>query len=116
VSEIVLDGWGVMSCKEKISVTHPYRLGNKKKIEGIVDLLVIKEIRQIELDVVVAEVALNKLRDIGFDISQTTRNVTTNSFIGSNRFGLFQNQTSTTGTPTINVPPVTGTFSYVTAG
>ena len=109
-------GGGAIAFNEEPSVTDPNRWGDKKKIDGIVDLLVIKEIRQIELDVVVAEVALNKLRDIGFDISQTTRNVTTNSFIGSNRFGLFQNQTSTTGTPTINVPPVTGTFSYVTAG
>ncbi|HEU0048627.1 MAG TPA: pilus assembly protein N-terminal domain-containing protein, partial [Nitrososphaera sp.] len=109
-------GGGAIAFNEELSVTDPNRWGDKKKIDGIVDLLVIKEIRQIELDVVVAEVALNKLRDIGFDISQTTRNVTTNSFIGSNRFGLFQNQTSTTGTPTINVPPVTGTFSYVTAG
>ena len=77
----------------------------------------IKEVRQIELDVVVAEVALSKLRDIGFDITQITRHVRTDSLIGSNAFGLFQNQgASTTTTPTINVPPVTGTFSYVTAG
>ena len=109
-------GGGAIAFNEELSVTDPNRWGDKKKIDGIVDLLVIKEIRQIELDVVVAEVALNKLRDIGFDISQTTRNVTTNSFIGSNRFGLFQNSTATTTTPTINVPPVTGTFSYVTAG
>ena len=110
-------GGGTIAFNEELSVTDPNRWGDKKKIDGIVDLLVIKEVRQIELDVVVAEIALSKLRDIGFDITQTTRHVTTNSLIGSSAFGLFQNQTSSATTPTtINVPPVTGTFSYVTAG
>ena len=110
-------GGGTIAFNEELSVTDPNRWGDKKKIDGIVDLLVIKEVRQIELDVVVAEVSLSKLRDIGFDITQITRHVRTDSLIGSNAFGLFQNQgASTTTTPTINVPPVTGTFSYVTAG
>ena len=110
-------GGGTVAFNEELSVTDPNRWGDKKKIDGIVDLLVIKEVRQIELDVVVAEIALSKLRDIGFDITQITRHVRTDSLIGSNAFGLFQNQgASTTTTPTINVPPVTGTFSYVTAG
>ncbi len=43
------------------------RFSGRGKIEGIVDLLVIREVRQIELDVIVAEVKLEKLRDIGFD-------------------------------------------------
>jgi pilus assembly protein CpaC len=45
------------------------RFGNKGKIDGIVDLLVIREIRQIELDVIVAEVNSLRLREIGFDLS-----------------------------------------------
>ena len=110
-------GGGTVAFNEEASITDANRWNDKKKIDGIVDLLVIKEVRQIELDVVVAEVALSKLRDIGFDITQITRHVRTDSLIGSNAFGLFQNQgASTTTTPTINVPPVTGTFSYVTAG
>jgi len=75
-------------------------------------LLVIKEVRQIELDVVVAEVALNKLREIGLDAFLRTGNVNANSLIGSNAFGLLGS--STAGTPsTFNVPPLTGSFSYV---
>jgi pilus assembly protein CpaC len=53
-------------------------------MEGIIDLLVIKEIRQIELDVIVAEVALNKLREIGLDSLLNTRNVNAATFNGSN--------------------------------
>jgi pilus assembly protein CpaC len=51
------------------------RWSDKAKIAGIVDLLVIKEIRQIELDVIVAEVATNKLREVGFDFNVQTPNV-----------------------------------------
>ena len=45
----------------------PYRFPDKGKIEGIVDMLVIREIRQIELDVIVAEISMTKAREIGFD-------------------------------------------------
>ena len=51
------------------------RWGDKRSIAGIIDLLVIKEVRQIELDVIVAEVAVSKLRDIGFDWVTSARNV-----------------------------------------
>ncbi|MBM2802483.1 MAG: pil protein [Deltaproteobacteria bacterium] len=63
----------------------PYRFPDKGKIEGIVDLLVIREIRQIELDVIVAEVSMTKAREIGFDFRYTgpTQVQSANSFLGS---------------------------------
>ena len=69
--------------------------------------------RQIELDVVVADVSVTKLRDIGLDIFQRTSHVSANNFIGSNAFGLLATNTTGTTTPTLNVPPLTGSFSYV---
>ena len=39
----------------------------RRRLMAIIDLLVIKEVRQIELDVVVAEIVINKLREIGLD-------------------------------------------------
>jgi pilus assembly protein CpaC len=105
-------GGGTQAFTEENSITDPYRWADKKKIDGIIDLLVIKEVRQIELDVVVAEVALNKLREIGLDAFLRTGNVNANSLIGSNAFGLLGN--SNAGLPsTFNVPPLTGSFSYV---
>jgi pilus assembly protein CpaC len=112
-------GGGTQAFTEENSITDPYRWADKKKIDGIIDLLVIKEIRQIELDVVVAEVGLTKLRDIGVDIFQSTKHVNANSFAGTNRFGSFSTtSTGATGgtTTTVNVPPISGTFSYVSAG
>jgi pilus assembly protein CpaC len=52
--------------------------------------LIIKEVRQIELDVIVAEVSLVKLRDIGFDFRQQTPHVDSSRFLGSQSgFGPF---------------------------
>jgi len=108
-------GGGSLAFEEENSITDVYRWADKKVIEGLIDLLVITEIRQIELDVVVAEVAMNKLREIGLDIFQSHSHVSANSFIGSNAFGLLQSSTTTGGTTTstLNVPPLTGSFSYV---
>src|SRR5262249_1408737 len=106
-------GGGTVAFNEETSITDPYRWPDKKKIDGIIDLLVIKEVRQIELDVVVAEVALNKLREIGLDAFLRTDKVNANSLIGSNAFGLLSSSTSAIQNPTLNVPPLTGSFSYV---
>src|SRR5882762_4187556 len=59
-------GGGSLAFNEETSITDTYRWNDKKKIDGIIDLLVIREMRQIELDVVVADVSVSKLRDIGF--------------------------------------------------
>ena len=58
-------GGGQLVFNEETSITDTDRWGDKRKIDGIIDLLTIKEVRQIELDVIVAEVSLVKLRDIG---------------------------------------------------
>ena len=113
-------GGGTQAFTEENSITDPYRWPDKKKIDGIIDLLVIKEVRQIELDVVVAEVGLSKLRDLGIDFFQGIgSHVNANSFAGSNSLGsFFSNATpsSNTSGTTVNIPPVSATFSYVSAG
>lgn len=110
-------GGGTLAFGEESSITDPYRWADKRKIDGIIDLLVIKEVRQIELDVVVAEVAMNKLRDMGLDIFQSfSPHVTSGSFIGSNAFGGLTSSFSQSpggNAATAIVPPVTGAFSYV---
>jgi len=77
-------GGGQLAFNEETSLTEADRWGDKRKIEGIIDLLVIKEVRQIELDVIVAEVALDKLREVGLDFQTFTRHTNLNSFLGSN--------------------------------
>jgi pilus assembly protein CpaC len=68
-------GGGQIAFDDQPSLSEVDRWSDKAKIAGIVDLLVIREIRQIELDVIVAEVATNKLREIGFDFNVQTPNV-----------------------------------------
>jgi pilus assembly protein CpaC len=76
-------GGGQLAFIEEASMTDSDRWGDKIKIEGIIDLLTIKEVRQIELDVIVAEVSLLKLRDIGFDFTQQTNHTSSATFLGS---------------------------------
>jgi len=76
-------GGGQLVFNEEPSITDSDRWDDKKKIDGIIDLLIIKEVRQIELDVIVAEVSLVKLRDIGFDFRQQTPHVDSSRFLGS---------------------------------
>ena len=76
-------GGGQLAFTEEASMTDSDRWGDKRKTDGIIDLLIIKEVRQIELDVIVAEVSLVKLRDIGFDFRQQTPNVDSSRFLGS---------------------------------
>jgi pilus assembly protein CpaC len=80
-------GGGTLAFTEEDSITDPNRWNDKRKIDGIIDMLVIKEIRQIELDVVVADVSMAKLRDIGVDFAVTTNTVQSLSRIGSAAFG-----------------------------
>jgi pilus assembly protein CpaC len=75
-------GGGQLAFTEENSISEAERWGDKRKIDGIIDLLVIREVRQIELDVVVAEVALSKLREIGFDFLVQARNVSSATLLG----------------------------------
>jgi pilus assembly protein CpaC len=83
ISGFGIAGGGQIAFEEESSIEDVNRWGDKRKIEGIIDLLVIREIRQIELDVIVAEVATSKLREIGFDFLLSTKNVNSNTFQGS---------------------------------
>jgi pilus assembly protein CpaC len=76
-------GGGQLAFNEEISISDVDRWGDKRKTDGIIDLLVIREIRQIELDVIVAEIAMGKLREIGFDFLVNTKNVSSSRFLGS---------------------------------
>jgi pilus assembly protein CpaC len=75
-------GGGQIAFNEEGSVDAANRWGDKRKIEGIIDLLKIKEVRQIELDVIVAEVSMLKFREIGFDWVQRAGNVDAATFLG----------------------------------
>lgn len=95
-------GGGQIAFEDASDLTGVDRFKDKGKIEGIVDLLVIREVRQIELDVIVAEVALGKLREIGFDFNYLTSH-------GSTSFGV----TADAVNPFV---PYSGVFSYITKG
>jgi len=104
-------GGGTLAFSEEKSITDPYRWSDKKEIDGVIDLLVIKDFRQIELDVVVAEITLGKAREIGFNFRYTgpdqVRGVT--SALGS--------VSDSTSDPTVGLAGFlgapTGAFSYI---
>jgi pilus assembly protein CpaC len=75
-------GGGQIAFDEEASINDANRWGNKRRIDGIIDLLTIKEVRQIELDVIVAEVATLKLRDIGFNWLTNTRTTSSATLVG----------------------------------
>jgi pilus assembly protein CpaC len=102
---------GSLSFVEENSITDVDRWPDKKKIDGVIDMLVIKEVRQVELDVVVAEISTSKLRDIGFDFAQAYKGVRSITTIGSQAFGglgsIATDVATTLGTA------ATGGFSWV---
>lgn len=95
-------GGGQLAFEDAPDMMSANRFSNRKT-EGIVDLLVIKEIRQIELDVVVAEVQLSKLREVGFSFAYN---------------GPTQVRTSntTTGTTTATTPAIVSLPSFMQGG
>jgi pilus assembly protein CpaC len=115
-------GGGQLAFVEETSLAEVDRWGDKRKINGIVDLLVIKEIRQIELSVIVAEIALDKLREIGLDFQTFTRNTNLNSFLGSNSgftSRLFEERERATATDPGRIifgDATTGIFNYASGG
>jgi len=115
-------GGGQLAFNEETSLSEVDRWGDKRKIDGIVDLLVIKEVRQIQLDVIVAEIALDKLREIGLDFQTFTRNTNLNSFLGSNSdfpSRLFLERERATATDPGRLlfgQATTGIFNYASGG
>src|SRR5215831_15156317 len=109
-------GGGQIAFDEEASMDDANRWGDKRKIEGIVDLLTIKEVRQVELDVIVAEVATLKLRDIGFNWLTNTRTTSSATLVGDQ--AGFPTPLLAPGTPFSAVGPLTlgsatsGLFRY----
>ncbi|HEY2989671.1 MAG TPA: pilus assembly protein N-terminal domain-containing protein [Candidatus Binatia bacterium] len=62
-------GGGQLAFTEEAALTDSGRWGNRRSLQGIIDLLVIREIQEVQLDVIVAEVSLTKLRDLGLDFA-----------------------------------------------
>lgn len=67
-------GGGQIAFPDTSAVSAVDRFGDRAVIQGIVDLLVIREVRMIELDVIVAEVSMAKAREVGinFDVALDT--------------------------------------------
>jgi pilus assembly protein CpaC len=111
-------GGGQLAFREETSLAEADRWSEKKDIAGIVDMLVIKEVRQIELSVIVAEIALDKLREIGWDFQTSTRTTNFNNFLGSNSgfpTRLFEERERATATDPgrlIFGDATTGIFNY----
>jgi len=76
-------GGGQLAFVEEGSLTDPERWGIRRSMPGIIDLLVIKEVRQIQLNVIVAEVSLTKLRELGLDFTVFGRTTSFRSNAGS---------------------------------
>jgi pilus assembly protein CpaC len=115
-SGVAFSGGGSLAFTEENSITDVYRWPDKKKIDGVIDLLVIKEFRQIELDVVVAEISTSKLRDIGFDFAQAYGGkVQSLTGIGSTAFGGLGTQSLAGNVidSVAKIPPATGAFTWV---
>jgi pilus assembly protein CpaC len=70
-------GGGQLAFVEEPAPTDSNRWGSRRQINGIIDLLVIREVQQIQLDVTVAEISLTKLRELGLDWHLVTRNTNT---------------------------------------
>ena len=115
-------GGGQLAFVEETSLAEIDRWGDKRKMNGIVDLLVIKEVRQIELSVIVAEIAHDKLRELGLDFQTFTRNTNLNSFLGSNSgfsSRLFEERERATAIDPgrlIFGDATTGIFNYASGG
>jgi pilus assembly protein CpaC len=106
-------GGGQIAFDEEPAIEHANRWGGKRAMAGVIDLLTIQEVRQVELDVIVAEVAVSKLRDVGFDFVQSTRHTNTLSRIGSlSGFGSNLFVDSTDAGQLLFGQATSGIFSY----
>ena len=108
-------GGGQIAFDEESSMDEVNRWGDKRKMDGIIDLLVIKDVRQIELDVIVAEVATGKLREIGFDFLQNTSKTSSLTRLGSQSgFGsdLFANTATDAAGQLLFGAATSGIFTY----
>jgi len=117
IKGISFSGGGGLAFEEEGSLVGVDRFADKARLDGVIDLLVIKEVRQIELDVIVAEVALGKLREIGLDFLLDAKNVSWASLVGS-RSGFGTDLFSSGGAATSLVygAATSGIFRYINGG
>jgi len=80
-------GGGQIAFVEEPNLTDVDRWGEKRGKPGIIDLLVINEFRQIQLNVVVAEISLTRLRELGVDFDVFGHDTTFQSFAGTQGIG-----------------------------
>ncbi len=110
-------GGGQLAFLEEAALTDADRWGNKRRIPGIIDLLVIKDFRQIQLNVIVAEVSLTKLRELGLDFAVISKNTAFLSRAGSqagfNGGSLFKDPSTFPPKVTFG-DPTSAILSYVT--
>lgn len=66
-------GGGQLAFPPESALTDASRWGDKRQLAGIIDLLVIRDSRQVQLDVTVAEISLSRLRELGVDFSVVGR-------------------------------------------
>ena len=76
-------GGGQLAFPEEAAITDVSRWGDKRAIRGIIDLLVIKEFRMIQLSVIVAEISLSKIRELGVDYTVLGKSIDFLSLAGS---------------------------------
>ncbi len=112
-------GGGELAFPEETALTDTGRWGEKRRIPGLIDLLVIRDFRQVQVNVVVAEIALSKLRELGIDIGVITGRANALSRAGSQAGfsggDLFSDPS--TFPPTVTFGPSTsGLFSYLSNG
>jgi pilus assembly protein CpaC len=108
-------GGGQLAFSEEGSLSDVERWGIRRRLSGIIDMLVIREVRQIQLDVIVAEISLTKLREIGADfIFNMVRDNATSTFAS-----LAGTQGGLTGSSLLGDPagfPPTLPFGGATSG
>lgn len=76
-------GGGQLAFTEEAELTDVDRWAGKQRIPGIIDLLVIRESRQIQLNVIVAEISLTKLRELGVDFGVVGKHTSFLSLAGT---------------------------------
>ena len=62
-------GGGQLAFLPESSLTDTNRWPDKRQIPGVIDLLTIRDARQVQLDVIVAEISLTRLRELGVDLA-----------------------------------------------
>ncbi len=108
-------GGGQLAFLEEKALADSNRWEEKRGMKGIIDLLTIKDFRQVQIDVIVAELSLTKLREIGFDVSALSSKAGGASFAGSQAgfpSGPLQLDGGSFANQITNLASASGAFTY----